>query len=188
LFDGELMEDLSLHILDIAENSLKAGARKIAITIREDAAADQLTLEVSDDGKGMDAAVAAQAMNPFFTTGTTRRVGLGLPLLSEAATVAGGRVDIRSVPGKGTSICATFRLSHIDRKPLGNMAETIAALIAGRPELDLTYRHDRDGGSVLFTTATVRERLGGVPLNSAAVLHFVMEYLTQEENCLPHHG
>jgi hypothetical protein len=170
LFDGELMEDLSLHILDIAENSLKAGARKIAITIREDAAADQLTLEVSDDGKGMDAAVAAQAMNPFFTTGTTRRVGLG------------------SVPGKGTSICATFRLSHIDRKPLGNMAETIAALIAGRPELDLTYRHDRDGGSVLFTTATVRERLGGVPLNSAAVLHFVMEYLTQEENCLPHHG
>ena len=182
------MEDLSLHILDIAENSRNAGARTIEIRIREDRLQDVLTIDITDDGEGMDAATVAQVADPFYTTRTTRRVGLGLPMLAEASRAAGGTMDVRSTPGKGTIVSATFRLGHIDRKPLGNMAETITTLIAGWPDVDLTYRHDRDGGSVSFNTAEVRLRLGEEPLNSVEILNFILRYLAQEEDSLPHFG
>jgi hypothetical protein len=182
------MEDLSLHVLDIAENSLSAGARHVGITVRESSREDLLTIEITDDGQGMNQSEADKATDPFFTTRTTRRVGLGLPLLLAAARAANGKLDIHAAAGKGMQIRATFQLSHIDRKPLGNMAETIVALVAARPEIDVTYRHERDGGSVSFSTEEFRSQLGDVPLNTPEALSFVRRYLTQEEHTLQHHG
>ncbi len=175
------MDDLSLHILDIAENSLAAGATRISILIEEDSRHDTLRLEIVDNGKGMSATEVGKVVDPFYTTRATRRVGLGLPLLDAAARSANGALEVRSTPGVGTIIVATFRLSHIDRKPVGDMAETIAGLIAGRPDLDLSYRHERSGKSFCFATQDVRHRLDGEPLNSPHVLRFIREYVAQEE-------
>ena len=181
------MEDLSLHILDIAENSLNAGATEVSITIDEDTQSDLLTVEVMDNGKGMDTDTSHNVMDPFYTTRTTRSVGLGLPLLNESARSANGSVKVASVPGKGTTVTATFQLSHIDRKPLGRMADTITAIIAGHPDVDVSYRHERDGASVVLETKDIRERFEDLPLSSTRVLGFIREYLTQEEDDLLHH-
>ncbi len=178
------MDDLSLHILDVAENSLAAGATRIDIVIEENSAADLLRVEVADNGRGMSAGEVGRAIDPFYTTRTTRRVGLGLPLLDGAARAAGGMMVVRSAPGEGTVVVATFMLSHIDRKPLGNMGETIAGLIAALPGLELTYRHERDGKLLLFTTEDIRRRLGGEPLNTPDVLQFIRDYVAQEETSL----
>lgn len=178
------MEDLSLHILDVAENSVAAGATRIAIVIIEDSVRDALTIEITDNGRGMDARESARAVDPFYTTRTTRRVGLGLPLLEGAAREANGTLAIQSEPGSGTSIVASFQLSHIDRKPLGRMADTISTLVAGSPEMELSYRHERDGRSITFTTGQLRRHLNGRPANSIEVLRFIREYVAQEEERL----
>lgn len=182
------MEDLSLHILDIVENSLNAGATIVDITIKEDAHGDLLTIEVKDNGRGMDTRTSDNARDPFYTTRTTRRVGLGLPMLEEAAKAANGGMVITSAPGEGTTITVTFQLSHIDRKPLGRMADTVTAIIAGRPEVDLNYRHERAGESIVFSTKDIKERFQDLPLNSTQALSFIREYLTQEENGLTYHA
>jgi hypothetical protein len=182
------MEDLSLHVLDIAENSLSAGARHVGITVLESVREDLLTIEIADDGQGMGKAEAQRVTDPFFTTRTTRRVGLGLPLLLAAARAANGKLDIHAAPGKGMRVRATFQLSHIDRKPLGNMAETIVAIVAARPEIDITYRHDRDGESISFSTEEFRSQLGDVPLDTPEALAFIRRYLIQEEQALQHYG
>ncbi len=181
------MEDLSLHILDIAENSLSAGATLIQITVTEDTGRDLLTVVVSDNGRGMSRKTSMSVADPFYTTRTTRRVGLGLPLLAEAAKAANGDMTVTSDPGKGTTITASFQLNHIDRKPVGPMADTIVAVIAARPDVDVVYRHDRDGVSVMLDTREIRERSGGLPLNSTRMLGFIREYVAQEENELMHH-
>jgi hypothetical protein len=178
------MEDLSLHILDIAENSIAAGARNLTILICEDSAADLLSLEITDDGKGMSADIVRQAAHPFYTTRTTRKVGLGLALLEEAAAAANGAMTILSEPGKGTSITATFQLGHIDRKPLGNMAETITALIATHRGMNILYRHMRNGTTVLLDTKEIRRRTGSAPLDSVEALRVIREYLDREEHIL----
>lgn len=180
------MEDLSLHILDIAENSIDAGARTIDILIEEKAADDTLVLTIADDGKGIDPAAVGQVADPFYTTRTTRRVGLGLPLLDAAARAANGSMEVRSVPGQGTHVTATFQLSHIDRKPLGKISETITTLIAGRPDIDISYRHERNGASVSFHTLEFKRRLGDLPMNSADMLNVIRQYLTREEKRLNH--
>jgi hypothetical protein len=178
------MEDLSLHILDVAENSLAAGATRISILIVEDTARDTLSLDITDNGRGMDASVVARVVDPFYTTRTTRRVGLGLSLLDAAAHAANGRMEVHSTPGVGTRVLATFQLSHIDRKPLGSIAETITALVAAGPETEISYRHDRDGRSVLFSTGDIRRQLDGQPANTPETLRFIREYLAQEEGGL----
>jgi signal transduction histidine kinase len=138
------MEDLSLHILDIVENSLTAGATEIRILFDEDTAGDQLVLEIRDNGKGMDEEMQKRAVDPFFTTRTTRRVGLGLPLLAQAAREGGGRFELTSAPGQGTTVRASFQLSHPDRKPLGDISGTLGTILAGRPELGLVFEYRRD--------------------------------------------
>jgi anti-sigma regulatory factor (Ser/Thr protein kinase) len=145
-----MMEDLSLHILDIAENSIEAKARRIAIRVEELRSKDRLILEISDDGRGMGPRLLGRAFDPFVTTKKTRRVGLGLPLLAQAAEATGGRVRLRSAPGRGTKVRATFRLGHIDRQPLGDIAETLAVLIAGHPETEIRYTHVTDAGKYIF--------------------------------------
>ena len=138
------MEDLSLHLLDIVENSLTAAATEIRILIDEDTANDRLVLEIRDDGEGMNEEMQKKALDPFFTTRTTRRVGLGLPLLAQAARESGGHFEVSSVPGEGTTVRAIFQLSHPDRKPMGDIAGTLCTILAGRPELDLVFEYKRD--------------------------------------------
>jgi len=138
------MQDLSLHILDVVENSIAASANWIKISIVEDTLRDLLSLEIADNGKGMDRETQQKALNPFFTTRTTRRVGLGLPLLAQAARESNGSFELDSQPGRGTTVRAVFRLSHPDRKPLGDIAETLLTILSGRPELDLKFEYKRD--------------------------------------------
>jgi hypothetical protein len=138
------MQDLSLHILDIVENSLGASATRIKILIAEDTERGLLSLEISDNGKGMDAETQRKALDPFYTTRTTRRVGLGLPLLAQAAREAGGHFELDSQPGRGTTVKAVFQLSHPDCKPLGDIAATLETILSGRPDLDLQFEYKRD--------------------------------------------
>jgi anti-sigma regulatory factor (Ser/Thr protein kinase) len=181
-----MMEDLSLHILDIAENSINAGARNIKILVDEDTHLDRLTIEIGDDGKGMNAEAVERAADPFYTTRKTRRIGMGLPLLREAAEMANGKLDIQSIQNAGTTIRATFQLSNIDRKPLGNMAETITALLARETPVNIFYRHSRGGKNVMFDSNHVENQLGDILLNSIEALSLVRTYLEQEESSLAH--
>lgn len=178
------MEDLSLHILDIAENSIAAGARTVCITVQEDTLGDQLSIEITDDGTGMREEVASNAADPFFTTRTTRRVGMGLALLKDAATMSDGTMTLSSSPESGTTVRATFRLSHIDRKPLGNMAETVTALLASHAGLDILYTHARNGHTVVFDTREIRRATEGASLESVEALSVIRRYLKCEEDTL----
>jgi signal transduction histidine kinase len=146
------MEDLSLHILDIAENSISGSAKRIEIRIEENPGSDVLTIEIKDDGKGMDEQTLQKALDPFFTTRTTRRVGLGLPLLAQAARQTDGKIEVASKPGQGTTVKATFILSHLDRQPMGDIQETIRTLVAGHPEIDFLYEHKTSDSIYRFDT------------------------------------
>ena len=146
------MEDLSLHILDIAENSIAAAAKRIEIKINEDKDKDLLTIEIIDNGNGMDQETLNKALDPFFTTRTTRKVGLGLPLLAQAARESGGKIELSSEPRRGTTVKAIFRLSHPDCKPMGNINETIRTLVASHPEVDFIYEHQKDNSMYRFDT------------------------------------
>ena len=139
-----MMEDLSLHILDIAENAVAAGATRVRIAVNENAARDILSIRVTDNGRGMTREETERALDPFFTTGP-KRTGLGLPLLAQTAGTCGGKVVIDSVPERGTKVTALFRLAHIDRPPLTKMTETMMTLLFGPPEVGFLYRHTRDG-------------------------------------------
>ena len=150
------MEDLSLHILDIVENSIRAKASRIEIKVIEDSGKDLLTIEIKDNGDGMDEETVKKVIDPFFTTKSTRKVGLGLPMLRQTARESGGDVEIESKVGRGTRVKATLVYSHIDRKPLGNMGKTLTTLIVGNPEVDLIYEHKRDGATYRLDTKKIR--------------------------------
>lgn len=173
------MEDLSLHILDIAENSIRAKAKIIKIEIEEYKERDILLLTIKDDGSGMTEEQKKMALNPFYTTKTTRRFGLGLSLLSEAARTAGGKMSLRSFPGKGTEVKARFQLSHIDRQPTGDMSQTLVALIAGHPEIDFLYSHRVNGELFTLDTREVKEKLGDVPIQSPEIVSFIRNYILE---------
>jgi signal transduction histidine kinase len=136
------MKDLSLHLLDLMDNSMTAGATRIVVSIRADPARGLLEMVVEDNGRGMDAATCAQASDPFFTTHPGKRTGMGLPLVAQAAREAGGSMSVDSAPGRGTRVFATFRLDHPDRKPLGDVDGTIDAVRASHPEIAVSYHRD----------------------------------------------
>jgi hypothetical protein len=146
------MEDISLHLLDILENSIEARARRIEVRIVEDLQQDLLTLEIGDDGRGMDSGTLQRALDPFFTTRATRKVGLGLSMLAESARATGGSLAIDSVPGRGTRVQATFRPRHIDMKPAGDIAQTLLTVLAGHPQVALRYEHFIGQDSFVFDT------------------------------------
>lgn len=152
------MEELSLHILDIVENSIIACAKNIEIKINEDKKKDLLMIEINDDGKGMTGEMQKKVLDPFFTTRTTRRIGLGLPLLAQAARMAGGDINIESKEGSGTKIKAIFGYSHIDRQPLGNIEETLKVLIITHPEINFLYEHKKEGKTYYLNTKKLKER------------------------------
>lgn len=138
------MEELSLHILDIVENSLRAGATDVGISIIEDSRNDSLTIEIDDDGTGMDADTMEKAQDPFYTTKPTKKVGLGLSLLREAARTAGGDLSVQSEPGRGTNVKAIFQYSHIDRQPIGDLLGTLKTLMIANPDVRFHFHHKTD--------------------------------------------
>src|SRR4030066_2302687 len=174
------MEDLSLHILDIAENSVAARASRIEIRLSEDKKMDVLSGEVIDNGVGMDEETQKRALDPFFTSKKVRRFGLGLSLLSESAKAANGHLSIRSKRGKGTRIRAVFQYSHIDRKPLGNIGQTIITLVVGNPDINISYVHKKDSQKYVFDTRKIRSQLKVFPLNSLEGMRMIKEELRRE--------
>jgi anti-sigma regulatory factor (Ser/Thr protein kinase) len=176
------LEDLSLHILDIVENAIAAKAKKIGISIIEEPKRDQLVIEIKDDGIGMDEEVSQKATDPFFTTRSTRRVGLGLSLMDQAAREAGGRLQIESELGKGTKVTVSFQYDHIDRKPLGNVIETMTTLLLGNPELQISYIHQKDGKSYVLSSQMLKARFKNQSLTHPEVIQWLRKHLREGLN------
>jgi len=171
------MEDLSLHILDIVENSVAARADKIEIRISEDKKKDLLSVEIIDNGIGMDKETRKKAVDPFYTSRTVRRFGLGLPFLSEAAKAANGQLSIKSKKGEGTRIKADFQYSHIDRKPLGDIGQTILTIVIGNPEIDLVYVYKKNSHTYSLDTRKIKAQLKETPINSPDGIRKIKENL-----------
>ena len=173
------MEDLSLHILDIVENAISAKAKNIVILVMEEPGEDRLTIEIRDDGIGMDEEVSQKAVDPFFTTRSLRKVGLGLSLMAQAAQEAGGSLRIESTLGKGTRVIATFQYHHIDRKPLGSMVETMMTLLLGNPELEISYTHQKEGKSYVFSSSWLKNRFKDRSLIDPEIIQWVKTHLKE---------
>ena len=156
------MEELALHILDVAENSITASASLIEVRVVEDEAGDLVRIEIVDDGKGMAHEQLANVADPFFTTKAGRRTGLGVPMFAQAAREADGDLRVESRPGGGTRIVATFRHGHPDRKPIGDLRETMAVLVCAHPEVHFVCEHVRNGRSVY--RVDTREAAEAAPL------------------------
>lgn len=171
------MRELALHLLDIAENSISAKADTIQIIVEEDQTADRLRMCVVDNGVGMSDEMVKRVVDPFVTSRTTRKVGLGIPLLKAAAEACNGQLKIQSAPGKGTTLTVEFQESHIDRMPLGNLAETILTLVVGSPEVHWIFKYTVNGQAFEFDNQPLRETLGDVPLTDPAVLKYLRENL-----------
>lgn len=170
------MQDISHHILDIAENSLQAKASRVEISIVRDRKNNLLRIEVIDDGGGMDPLTLARVRDPFFTT-KKKKTGLGIPFLAQAAEQAGGVLVVDSAPCSGTRVAATFRWDHIDRPAIGSMTDTVMALIVGHPEIDVIYE-ERDGKRVFrFDSGEIKRELGNVPINAPEALVLVRALL-----------
>ena len=173
------MTEISLHILDIAQNSVKAKAKNIGIEICEDIENDIFSVVISDDGSGMDEEFLKNVTDPFKTTRTTRKVGMGLSLFKTAAEVTGGSFDITSKLGVGTRVTAKFVHSSIDRQPLGDIASTITTLIGSDENIDYKYTHIYNGEKFEFDTVMIKEVMQGVSLNTPEVLSWIDEYINE---------
>lgn len=175
------MTELSLHILDIAQNSVKAEATLIEIEIDENLSADTLTIVINDNGCGMDKEFLSDVVNPFRTTRTTRKVGLGLSLFKNACELTGGSFKVESERGVGTRVTAVLIYDSIDRQPLGDMASTVSTLIGGNDKIDYVYRHTFNGDAFELSTAEIRKVLGSdIALSEIEVLKWIEDYIREE--------
>lgn len=178
------MKELSLNILDIAENSVKAGASLTEIHIKE--TDETVVITITDDGCGMTEEVLRAVTDPFYTTRTTRKVGMGLPLLKLEAEQTGGSVTVNSKPecdypeNHGTEVRAIFNKNHIDFTPLGDVISTMTTLIQGHPDTDFLFEHEISGGTVQLDTRELRAVLEDVPLSSYEVINWIREYLEEQ--------
>lgn len=178
-----MMPEISLNILDVAENSVRAKAALIEITVSVNTKEDTLTVVIKDDGCGMTADQVKRAQDPFFTTRTTRIVGLGLPFFKQAAESTGGTFSIDSEKGIGTIVKAVFILSHIDRMPLGDISSTIHTLVVFNEQIDFTYTYGYDDKSFTLDTREMREMLGDeISFMEPEVSLFIWEYLDQNKH------
>jgi len=173
------VREISLHLLDIIENSISAGAACVTLDIIEDLDNDLLNITIVDDGKGMDAETVKRITDPFYTTRTTRKVGLGIPLLKAAAEACNGFLTIESEPGKGTEVTVQFQNSHIDRMPLGDIPTTMLGLVVGSPEVHWKMRYVSDGQEFFFDDAEIKQELEGVPLSDPDIIRFLSSYLKE---------
>ena len=173
-----MMPEISLNILDVAENSVRAEASLVEITVSVQPEEDTLTVVIRDDGCGMTKEQAARVQDPFFTTRTTRKVGLGVPFFKQAAESTGGSFRIDSEKGKGTTVKAVFGLSHIDRMPLGDISATVQTLIVFNEHIDFRYTYEYGGKSFILDTREMREMLGeGISFLEPEITAFIKEYL-----------
>jgi len=175
-----MMDELSLNILDIAQNSIAAEATLIKIDVDEDSKTDKITIKVSDNGKGMSEEFLKTVFDPFVTTRTTRKVGLGISFFKEAAELTGGSLVINSIEGAGTTITAVFIKSHIDCQPMGSLTETIITLVTFNTEINFIIKYKVDENDFVFSTEEVKELLGDdVSLNSPSIVVFLTEYVSE---------
>ncbi|HIZ87761.1 MAG TPA: ATP-binding protein [Candidatus Coprenecus pullistercoris] len=171
------MNDLSMHILDIVQNSVSAGATRVTLTVDEAPATDMLTIVIGDNGKGMTAEQVSRLADPFFTSRTTRKVGMGIPLLKQSAEQSGGEVRITSEPGRGTEVTAVFGYSNIDRPPLGDVANALMLLVSSNPDMDFLFTYRYDGEEYVLDTADVREVFGKDALRDLTIVRNIEEMI-----------
>ena len=177
------MKEIALYTLDIAQNSITAQAKHLGVELAEEEG--NITLTITDDGKGMSPELLARVSDPFTTTRTTRKMGLGLPLLRMAAEQTGGTLSIESTLGVGTTVKAVFRADHIDCPPVGDMPGSITLLLQGAPEVELTYTHRVGEAQIGLATSQLREELGdGISLAEPEVILWVRDYLQEQEALL----
>lgn len=177
------MEELALHVLDLVQNCIEARATRVEIIVTEDTIANVVIVQIEDNGRGMSSEVLAAAQDPFFTTRTTRRVGLGIPLFKAAAEQAGGSFSIVSREGVGTIIKALFQRDNIDRPPLGSMTDTLAALLAVNPSLELKYTHQIDEEKFVLDTRELRDVCGDT-LGHPKIIKWIKAYIAENEEKL----
>ena len=178
------MRELSLNILDIAQNSIAAGASLITIEIAENTQAGELTITVGDNGCGMTEEQLKNVLDPFFTTRTTRKVGMGIPLFKLAAEQTGGSLKIESEKGKGTTTSAVFKTDSIDFTPLGDVTSTVTILISMNTDRDFIYTRRLDGEGFELSTVQLKEILEGVPLSEPEVVQWMKDYINEQTNIL----
>lgn len=176
------MKEISLNILDVAQNSVRAKATEIKITVYFDTAADKLTVSVSDNGCGMSDELLSKVLDPFTTTRTTRRVGLGLPLFRQSALDSNGDFEIKSRLNEGTDVVATFQISHIDRMPMGDLAGTMTVLINADDSIRYVLMYKVDDREFVFDTDQAKKILKDVPLSTPEVAAFLEDYINQGIN------
>ena len=174
-----MMQELSMNILDIAENSVRAGASLIEIEIDVQPENDFMSIIISDNGCGMTHEQLKSVTDPFFTTRTTRKIGLGVPFFKMAAELTGGRMEIQSAVGNGTKVTAHFILSSIDCMPLGDINETVSTLIHCNPNIDFVFRRRYENSEIILDTREFRRILNGIELNDRKVSQFIREYLKE---------
>ncbi|MDR1346114.1 MAG: ATP-binding protein [Bacteroidales bacterium] len=174
------MKDISMHIMDILQNSTRAGAKTVELDLYIDTKKDTLTIIFKDDGCGMDEATMAKALNPFFTTRTTRDVGLGLSLLKQNAELAGGTLSMTSAPGVGTTVTAVMGYSHIDRQPLGDIAGTVVLTASAYPDIRFIFHFRKDEIDYTFDTQEINEALDGLSIQQPEIIQYLREMV--EEN------
>lgn len=178
------MRELSLNILDIAQNSVSAGATRIGIDVLESSGAHTLTIRISDNGCGMSEETVKRVQDPFYTTRTTRKVGMGIPLFKMAAEMTGGSFSIESEVGKGTVVTAVFCTDSIDFTPLGNVEDSICALASMNENIDFVYTRRLDEREFVFSSGEIRTMLDGVPMNEPSVMQWLGEYLAEQAAAL----
>ncbi|MDI6850517.1 MAG: ATP-binding protein [bacterium] len=172
-----MLAELSMHIMDIVQNSLSAGASLVRVKIEQNDSLDTLAIEIEDNGRGMTEEEVKRVQDPFFTTKSYKKVGLGIPLFKQIAEHCDGSFEIKSVPGKGTLIRARFRKSHIDLPPIGNLKDTILTLVVGKPDIDFVFEIYKDGESFILDTREIKKELQDVPVNHPEVIRFLEEYI-----------
>lgn len=172
------MKEISLHILDIAQNSIHAEASRISVEIKEDRINNVLTVAITDNGTGMSEDQIRKTLNPFYTT-KRKKTGLGIPLFKQHAEMAGGDLNIHSELNKGTKLIATFEYNNIDRQPIGEITKTLTGLIRSYPQVHFIYSHSVDKKQFVFDTEEIKAELDGIPIHSAEIISFIQQMIDE---------
>ena len=178
------MKELSLNILDIAQNSVKAGATQIEICVTESVLKNLVSISVADNGCGMSQEFLNSVTDPFVTTRTTRKVGLGIPLLRQQSLDTNGKFEITSKLGEGTVVYADFCLDHLDRAPIGDVASSVITLISSNPAICYIYKHVTDNGEFVLNTNDVKAQIDDIPIDQPEILMWLSDYLNENLNSI----
>jgi hypothetical protein len=176
------MRELSLHVLDIVQNSITAKATQIEILVAEDVESDHLIIEITDNGTGMDEQTLNTVADPFFTTRNTRKVGMGISLFRQAAERCNGSLTIHSQLNKGTTLKVIMRITHIDKQPMGDIAGVISLMVSANPAIDFIYQHKTGKGSYLFNSKEIKQVLEDIPITDLKVVKFIREMIQDQLN------